>query len=485
MAVVASPTSRARSLAFDVTIALVVTACDLGGSIGEAGPSVQNGNGTAAQVHWLDAHQPGAAYALVVIGGLAVIWRRRWPLTVLAVTAVTCTVYAALGFVPGAALTAVYIAMYTAATLCPRGQAIGGGLAAVVALFVATDAGGIFGWLGGTNTVMVACSIAAVAIGLAVAGRRQVFASMVERAARAERDREDDARRRVDAERLRIARELHDVVAHSMSMINVQAGVAAHVLASRPEQAEEALNAIKVASRDGLRELRAILNVLRQVDEGPEARAPAPSLTQLDALADATSQAGLPTSVSVAGRPTPLPPTVELAAYRIVQESLTNVLRHAGPGSHACVAVTYEPGQVVVQVDDDGQGRAATGVLASPSDPSADDPPAGGEGGHDGPPGRDDRGAGIAGMRERAGAFGGTLEAGARPGGGWRVRAVLPIRAPDQPEQLGQAHQPGQPDQPGQPHRPDRPDQPDARSPATDRAGSTSEPAQPRPGVTA
>jgi signal transduction histidine kinase len=396
-----------RSSLLDVGLAVVVTAIELGGSIGEAHPK---NSGTHHQIQAITAHQPGAAYALVVAGGLSLIWRRRWPLPVLGVTVATTAAYAAAGYVPGAALLAVYVALYTVATIESRPVAVGAGAASVVVLFVSTGAGGPFGWLGGTNTVMVACSVAAVAIGMAVAGRRQFVATTVERAERAERDREEEARRRVDAERLRIARELHDVVAHSMSMINVQAGVAAHVLSSRPEQAVEALAAIKAASRDGLRELRAILNVLRRVDEDVEGRAPAPRLSQLDALADVTTQAGLPTAVSVSGRPYAVPATVELAAYRVVQESLTNVLRHAGPSAHATVSLAYEPGRLVVQVDDDG--------------------PAGGDGA-DGLDYRDGTGTGIDGMRERAAAFGGTLEAGPMVGGGWRVRAVLPAPVPE------------------------------------------------------
>jgi len=211
----------------------------------------------------------------------------------------------------------------------------------------------------------------------------------------------------VDAERLRIARELHDVVAHSMSMINVQAGVAAHVISTQPEEAVEALNAIKVASREGLRELRAILNVLRQVDDEEAGRAPAPRLAQLDALADATTQAGLPTSVAVSGASAALSPAIELAAYRIVQESLTNVLRHAGPEARAWVEVVITEEALDITVDDNGgglaQGTATTDEF------------------HEG------TGAGIAGMRERAAAFAGRLEAGPRPGGGWRVLATLPL----------------------------------------------------------
>jgi signal transduction histidine kinase len=384
-------------------VATVATLLAVSGSVGEAHPTV---HATASQILWLKAHQPGGAYALVVIAGVALLFRRRWPVAVLAVTVGAIAAYAAAGYVPGAALCPVFVALFTVATLRPRQEVRWLGLASMAVLFVATGANSVFGWLGGTNVVMLALSVASLALGQAVAGRRQVFAAMVERAERAERDREEEARRRVDAERLRIARELHDVVAHSMSMINVQAGVAAHVLSSQPEQATEALIAIKTASREGLRELRAILNVLRHVDEDEAGRAPAPKLAQLGALADATTQAGLPTSVSVSGSPACLAPTVELAAYRIVQESLTNVLRHAGPDARATVQVVIGDEALSVQVDDDGRGLGSVGSAAVEF--------------HDG------TGTGLAGMRERAAAFGGTLEAGPRPGGGWRVRAVLP-----------------------------------------------------------
>jgi signal transduction histidine kinase len=387
----------------DALVAIVVTLVAVSGSVGEAHPTV---HATVSQIHWLKTHQPGAAYALIVVSGASLLFRRRWPLAVLTVTVAATAAYAAPGYVPGAALCPVYVALFTVAMLRPRHVVRWVGLASIAVLFVATGVNSVFGWLGGTNVLMVALSVASLALGQAVAGRRQVFAAMVERAERAERDREEEARRRVDAERLRIARELHDVVAHSMSMINVQAGVAAHVLSSQPEQAAEALIAIKTASREGLRELRAILNVLRQVDEEEAGRIPAPKLAQLDALADATTQAGLPTTVSMSGSPAGLAPTVELAAYRIVQESLTNVLRHAGPDARAAVQIVISDDAVSVQVDDDGRG------VTSPAPGAADF--------HDG------TGAGLAGMRERAAAFGGTLEAGPRPGRGWRVRALLP-----------------------------------------------------------
>ena len=395
---------RHRTLLADALLAVAVAGISLGGSIGESHPSQHV---TAGQLRFLHAHQPGFGYALVVAAGLALFWRRRWPLKVLGVTVVLVTVYAAAGYVPGAALLSVYVAVFTVAVLGSRLTSTTAAAVAAAVLFVAAGAGGPFGWLGGTNTVMVVCIVAAVAIGTAVAARRQVFVSMRERAERAERDREEEARRRVDAERLRIARELHDVVAHTMSMINIQAGVAAHVLPEKPEQAAQALNAIKEASREGLRELRAVLNVLRQVEEA-EATAPAPRLEQLAELVDATSQAGIRTSLRFEGEPRPrLPEGLELAAYRIVQESLTNVLRHAGPGTSASVRVRFEDVRVIVDVVDDGGTALVSAGAASGAGAGA--------------------GAGIPGMRERASAFDGAIEAGPREGGGWTVNAVLRI----------------------------------------------------------
>jgi signal transduction histidine kinase len=216
---------------------------------------------------------------------------------------------------------------------------------------------------------------------------------------------ERDGHGLVDAERLRIARELHDVVAYSFATINVQAGAAVHVMDDRPEQMAEALRAIKAVSAEAARELRAILGVLRRVD-GAEAERQSGEparLGRLDDLAETMTSAGLPTRVVISGRPRPLPTAVDLAAYRIVQEALTNALRHAGPAS-ATVSVTYKRDRVTVTIVDDGQGDAPAGPERSAGN-----------------------GHGIAGMRERVVAFGGELEAGLRRFGGFRVSASLPL----------------------------------------------------------
>jgi signal transduction histidine kinase len=226
-----------------------------------------------------------------------------------------------------------------------------------------------------------------------VANRRAYVDSIRDRA-------EQDARRRIDEERLRIARELHDVVAHTMATINVQAGVAAHVLTSRPEAAADSLQAIKTASKDGLRELRAILNVLRQADDADPTQ-PAPGTAQLETLISGARRAGLDTTLTVTGEPVPLPSAVDLAAYRIVQESLTNAIRHAGPAT-AAVSLGYGRDELHIEVTDTGRGLG--------------DPGASHNGGH-----------GLAGMRERAATVGGSLETGPSPAGGFRVAARLPL----------------------------------------------------------
>jgi signal transduction histidine kinase len=212
----------------------------------------------------------------------------------------------------------------------------------------------------------------------------------------------EEARRRTSDERLRIARELHDVVAHNISLINVQAGSALHLMDQQPERARAALSAIKDASKETLVELRSVLGVLRQVDEEAP-RSPAPGLAHLDDVVARANSAGLPVQVEVEGAANGLPPGVDRAAYRIVQEALTNVTRHAGP-ARAMVRISYGERDLVVQVDDDGIGAPGNGVVSP--------------------------GNGILGMRERAAALGGEVQAGPRPDGGFRVRAWLPVDQP-------------------------------------------------------
>jgi len=225
------------------------------------------------------------------------------------------------------------------------------------------------------------------------------------RADEAERTRDEAARRRAMEERLRIARELHDSLTHSISVIQVQAGVAVHLARKRGEDVPPALLAIQEAGADAVRELRATLGVLRSEEDGDGS-----GLSQLDTLVARARTAGLPVTVTVTGAKRPLPPEVDQAAYRIVQEALTNAGRHAGR-ARVTVQLHYTPETLSVQVDDDGKGpdiSTATSTGTRPSGP----------------------GLGLVGMRERVSALGGRLRAGPQDGGGFQVRAELPARAP-------------------------------------------------------
>ena len=253
---------------------------------------------------------------------LVLAWRRRWPVAVLGVSVAAATTFTLLGYLNGAVLVAPMAALYTVAAFTSIRRAVGYGIATLVILGSASIAVNPLGPFGGGVVILPFMVAVVVVAGIAVANRRAYVASIRDRA-------EHDARRRLDEERLRIARELHDVVAHTMATINVQAGVAAHVLPTRPEVAAESLQAIKTASKEGLRELRAILNVLRQADDADPTQ-PAPGTARLEDLIAGARRAGLETTFTVTGDPVPLPGAVDLAAYRIIQESLTNTIRHAG-----------------------------------------------------------------------------------------------------------------------------------------------------------
>src|ERR1022692_4137225 len=341
----------------DAVLALVVTALLVLGSLGEGNPKNPSDH---AQFRGHPVPHPGVALLLVAGACLALAWRCRWPVPVLAVSVGAVTVYSLLGYVNGASLIAPVLALYAVAVRVSTRQAVAAAVVTLAVLMTATAVRNPFGHIsGGGFDLLPGMVAAALFAGIAVANRRAYAASLLDRA-------EQDARRRVDEERLRIARELHDVVAHTMATINVQAGVAAHVLSTRPEAAAESLQAIKAASKEGLRELRAILNVLRQADDADPTQ-PAPGTAQLEALITGARRAGLPAAV-------------DLAAYRIVQESLTNAIRHAGPAT-AAVSLSYREDELQIEVTDTGQGPPAGATSA---------------------------GHGLAGMRERAAAVGGT-----------------------------------------------------------------------------
>ncbi len=379
------------STARHVLFAVIFTAVIVSGTYGEAHPSQPRDQFVSG--HHVP-HTPAAALLLVAAACLVLAVRKRYPVAVLSVSTAAVAAYSLLGYVNGAALLAPVVALYTVASTTSVRRAVGWAAVTLVALAAATIAANPFGPFGGGVITLPGLVAAASFGGIAVANRRAFVASIQARA-------DDEALRRIDEERLRIARELHDVVAHTMATINVQAGVAAHVAAERPDAAVDALLAIKLASKEGLRELRAILNVLRQADEA-DSTAPAPGLAQLDALIDGARRAGLTTTLTVTGDRRPLPAAADLAAYRIIQESLTNVIRHAGPAT-ATVSLGYAGAELVITVTDTGRGVPAEAA-------------AGDGGGH-----------GLAGMRERAASVAGTVQTGPRAGGGFRVRARLPI----------------------------------------------------------
>jgi signal transduction histidine kinase len=337
--------------------------------------------------------------AILVAGALVLVVRRRYPVQTFAASAAATLTYLLLDYPRGPIWFAMIVAF---ATMVMAGHRV----AAVVGLGL-----GYFGfaWLPALVGVEDAPA-AAAAIGLAawlllLLSVAEVLRARRDRAEASARTREEEARRRVSDERLRIARELHDVVAHNISLINLQAGVALHLIDEQPEQARTALASIKDASKEALVELRSVLGVLRQVDEDAP-RDPAPGLGRLPDLVTQANAAGLRVQVTEEGTPRPLPRGLDLAAFRIVQEALTNVSRHAGNAT-AEVRVAYAADRLDVEVVDDGLGASAAGpTLGS--------------------------GNGLTGMRERAEAVGGRFEAGPRPGFGWRVRAELPL--PDEGE---------------------------------------------------
>jgi signal transduction histidine kinase len=342
------------------------------------------------------------AYALALLHTLPLAARRRFPGAVLATTVASGLAVAVLGVPPIVLGLAILVAVYSVAAYGGRWVSLAGLAAAELGSAAVQLTPGKFN----APTVVTNALVLAAAWLLGhFVGVRRAYTARLERTAELERTRAELARRAVAEERLRLARELHDVVAHSISVIAVQSGVGAHVAKTQPEEAAKALAAIEATSRAALTELRRLLGVLRQEGEPQSSLAPVPGLADLDSLLAEVAKAGLGVRLRIEGTPSPLPAGVDLSAYRIVQEALTNVVKHAGP-ARAQVVVGYHDRDVTVEVTDDGQGAAA---------PAGD--------------GQARVGHGLIGMRERVAAFGGDLEVGPRPGGGFRVAARLPFAA--------------------------------------------------------
>jgi signal transduction histidine kinase len=326
-------------------------------------------------------------------------FRRRNPLAVLLISEIGVIGLTLPDYRTGAAPTLLLVAVYTVAAWSPpRDRVVGAGAMAIGLIIVAI--GGIPGANGADMVFNAVLFSAAYLFGSTMRNRRLYSEELEARAAALERDRDQEAKRAVAEERLRIAQELHDVVAHSMGVIAVQAGVGAHVIDSDPEEARKSLEAISHTSRSTLTEIRRMLGVLRD-DTGAQ-YAPAPGLEELDRLVRDVEQAGVPVEVRKEGAQTDVPPGVDFTAYRIVQEALTNVLKHAGR-ARVDLLVGYEDAALRLEIADDGRGVN----------------------------GRANRvGHGLMGMRERVAVYGGSFEAGPRTGGGFRVAVRLPYGEP-------------------------------------------------------
>jgi signal transduction histidine kinase len=338
------------------------------------------GTRAAASVqHDVDRLHP-FAYVLVTAAALALVARSWAPLATLAATAAATSLYLILGFPYGPIQISLLVAVFTVGQRLPLRTSAIACAAATVALLLH----GVVGGSGATPTGVLPFSAWTIV----------PFALGVVTRVTAEGNARSKAERLLE-ERLRIAQEVHDVVGHGLSAINMQAEIALHLLPRRPEQAEEALTAISRTSKEALDELRATLAAVRRSDPSG-LRAPMPGLARLEDLVERMSGTGVPVTVEFTGTPRDVPIAVDLAAYRVVQESLTNVLRHAGPAK-ATIIIEHEPEALTVTVTDNGTGGPMT------------------------------TGHGINGMRDRVTTLGGTFEVGPGPTGGFRVRGSFPL----------------------------------------------------------
>ncbi|MBO0683222.1 MAG: sensor histidine kinase [Candidatus Dormibacteraeota bacterium] len=345
--------------------------------------------------------------ALALAASLPLVARRRFPVTVLvvveAVTIARISLSGALvhAGVVGDGVLALMVAVFTVGTRLPRKQSLALTVSVVAVNGIAFTAVAVFGPPGASiysGLLSAVALIGAWALGDNLETRRAYLAALVERAAHLERDQEERARVAVAGERTRIAREVHDVVAHHVSAIAVQAGAAEEIAERDPARARRALSAIQATSRQALVEMRAIVGILRDSEDG-QALAPQPTLAQVERLVEQTRAAGLRVEVLCRGDRRPLPEAMDLSAYRIVQEALTNTLKH-GRATRAMVAIDYGPSALEIVVSNDG------------ATPNAEV----------------QSGRGLVGMRERVGLFRGSLEVGPSADGEFRVHARLPLQ---------------------------------------------------------
>lgn len=343
-------------------------------------------------------------YVLMAAQTLPIIWRRRFPVPVLTFVIVAFMIDRGINYPSSWAFFGIALAIYTiGAQLPPKRSLLVGAVAIDVVL--AWTLVGVF--LTDVSLFALASEIAALGfpylIGRESYYRQQQIVELETRAIQAEHQREQEAVEQVTRERIRIARELHDVVAHEITVMTIQSAAARKVLTRDPEQALDAMQAAEDAGHRALTEVRRLLGMLRTAD--PRATDPQPGMESLDRLVTHMQQAGLATELSVSGTVRSLPLGIDINAYRIIQESLTNTLKHGGPGAHARIAVEYDHDVLAIEVSDDGRGAAAQ---TKPN-------------GH--------TGQGLVGMHERAILLDGAVHAGPKPGGGYRVSARIPIPA--------------------------------------------------------
>lgn len=380
----------------DALLATLMTATSLVGVLAHLHVDLPEGSGDAAARN-LDA----LGVTLVLLQTVPLVWRRRAPVSVLAVTMAALFALSALGYFRSFASLGPLLALFTVAAYSDRRTSIRAGIASTVLVLLivimgkeAVEPDAII------SEFLIVGAVWFIGDGFRI--QRSQMVQLEDRATRLEREREVVAQRAVAEERRVIARELHDVVAHNVSVVVAQAGAAQRIFATQPEEVYGTLGAIEQAGREALVEMRRLMGLLRTRSDPDEGLAPQPGLGHLDLLVVQVREAGLPVELRIEGDPRALPAGLDLSAFRIVQEALTNVMKHAGP-ARAGVVVRYEPSRLVLTVVDDGLGPDPR-IQARPRPRY-----------------------GHLGMRERVALFGGELHLGPRPGGGFQVVAALPL----------------------------------------------------------
>jgi signal transduction histidine kinase len=368
----------------------------------DAALAVTAAAGTVPQLRYHATHPEGQFGAVLLFSALLVVpvsWRRRFPLSTFAGVAVVALAQWIAGVQVAADLT-LLVYLYTVASRYPmRVAVLAAGVLEVGALLAAVRWPYPFSWVD-MFVLLSGLVMAAFLLGTNVRNRRHALSSLRRRAEQLEHERDQQAVIAAADERTRIAREMHDVVAHSLSVMVTLSEGAARKQATEPDRANAAMRQVSTTGRQALDEMRRLLGVLRTEDTR-HSLAPQPGIAQIDALLEQVRTTGLAAALTVTGTPVTLPPGAELTVYRIVQEALTNTLKHAVYPTRVGVALTHLPGSVTVEVHDDGVRRPVAGTV----------------------------GHGLTGMRERAAVYGGTLSAGSDPAGGWRVHAHLPVAA--------------------------------------------------------